>query len=76
MSTESDLPPEERRRLRRAIREYIDATDAPTYSEIAAAVAEETEADPTDVGRELDDLERVGFVYPVPTDDGEEVRLV
>ena len=65
-----------RRALRRAIREYIDATDAPTYSEIAAAVAEETEADPTDVGRELDALERVGFVYLVPTDDGEEVKLV
>ena len=70
MSTESDLPPEERRRLRRAIREYITNNDAPTYSEIVTAVAEETEADPTDVGRELDDLERVGFVYPVSTDDG------
>ena len=66
----------DRRTLRRAIREYIDATDAPTYSEIAAAVAEETEADPTDVGRELDALERVGFVYLVPTDGGEEVKLV
>ena len=76
MSTESDLPPEERRRLRRAIREYIDANDAPTYSEIAAAVAEKTDADPTDVGRELDALERAGFVYLVSTDDGEEVRLV
>ena len=75
MSTESDLPPEERRRLRRAIREYIDANDAPTYSEIVTAVAEETDADPTDVGRELDDLERVGFVFLVSTDDGEEVRL-
>ena len=66
----------DRRALRRAIREYIETHDAPTYSEIAAAVAEETEADPTDVGRELDALERVGFVYCVPTDDGEEVRLV
>ena len=66
----------DRRALRRAIRQYIDATDAPTYSEIAAAVAEETDADPTDVGRELDALERVGFVYCVPTDDGEEVKLV
>ena len=75
MSAESDLPPEERRRLRRAIREYIGANDAPTYSEIAAAVAEETDADPTDVGRELDDLERVGFVFLVSTDGGEEVRL-
>ena len=75
MSTESDLPPEDRRRLRRAIREYIKNNDAPTYSEIVTAVAEGTEADPTDVGRELDDLERVGVVYPVSTDDGEEVRL-
>ena len=66
----------DRRALRRAIRQYIDATDAPTYSEIAAAVSGETEADPTDVGRELDALERVGFVYCVPTDDGEEVKLV
>ena len=66
----------DRRTLRRAIREFIDTTDAATYSEIAAAVAEETETDPTDVGRELDALERVGFVYCVPTDDGEEVKLV
>ena len=66
----------DRRALRRAIREYIKNNDAPTYSEIAAAVAEETDADPTDVGRELDALERVGFVYCVPTDDGEEVKLV
>ena len=66
----------DRRTLRRAIREYIDATDAPTYSEIVNAVPGETDADPTDVGRELDALERVGFVYCVPTDDGEEVRLV
>ena len=66
----------DRRALRRAIREYIKTNDAPTYSDIAAAVAEETEADPTDVGRELDALEQVGFVYCVPTDDGEEVRLV
>ena len=65
----------DRTALRRAIREYIKNNDAPTYSEIAAAVAEETEADPTDVGRELDALERVGFVFLVPTDDGEEVRL-
>ena len=72
---EPDLPPEERRRLRRAIREYIKNNDAPTYSEIAAAVAEEADADPTDVGRELDDFERVGVVYLVSTDDGEEVRL-
>ena len=75
MSTESDLPPEERRRLRREIRHYIESHDAPTYSEIVTTVAEKTDADPTDVGRELDDLERVGFVYLVPTDDGEEVRL-
>ena len=66
----------DRTALRRAIREYIKATDAATYSEIAAAVAEETDADPTDVGRELDALERVGFVFLVPTDDGEEVKLV
>ena len=66
----------DRRALRRAIREFIDATDAPTYSEIAAAVAEETDADPTDVGRELDALERVGFVFLVSADDGEEVKLV
>ena len=66
----------DRRALRRAIREYIKATDAPTYSEIVTAVAEETEADPTDVGRELDALERAGFVYCAPTDDGEEVKLV
>ena len=65
----------DRRALRRAIREYIDATDAPTYSEIVTTVAEETDADPTDVGRELDALERAGFVYLVSTDDGEEVRL-
>ena len=75
MSAESDLPPEERRRLRRAIREYIKNNDAPTYSEIVTAVAEETEAGPTDVGRELDDFERVGVVYLVSTDGGEEVRL-
>ena len=66
----------DRTALRRAIREYIKNNDTPTYSEIAAAVAEETDADPTDVGRELDALERVGFVYLVPTDDGEEVKLV
>ena len=66
----------DRRTLRRAIREYIKATDAPTYSEIVNAVPGETEADPTDVGRELDALERAGFVYCVPTDDGEEVKLV
>ena len=66
----------DRRALRRAIRQYIDATDAPTYSEIVNAVPGETDADPTDVGRELDALERVGFVYLVSTDDGEEVKLV
>ena len=65
----------DRTALRRAIREYIKNNDAPTYSEIAAAVAEETEVDQTDVGRELDALERVGFVFLVSTDDGEEVRL-
>ena len=65
----------DRTALRRAIREYIKNNDTPTYSEIVTAVAEEAEADLTDVGRELDDLERVGVVYPVPTDDGEEVRL-
>ena len=66
----------DRTALRRAIREYIEANDAPTWSEIVTAVAEETDADPTAVGRELDDLEGHGFVYCVPTDDGEEVRLV
>ena len=66
----------DRTALRRAIRAYIDATGAPTYSEIVTAVAEETDADPTDVGRELDALERAGFVYLVSTDDGEEVKLV
>ena len=65
----------DRRALRRAIREYIKATDAPTYSEIVNAVPGETEADPTDVGRELDALDRAGFVYLVSTDDGEEVRV-
>ena len=66
----------DRTALRRAIREYIKNNDAPTYSEIAAAVAEATDADPTDVGRELDALERVGFVFLVSADDGEEVKLV
>ena len=66
----------DRRALRRAIREYIKNNDAPTYSEIVNAVPGETEADPTDVGRELDALERAGFVYLVSTDDGEEVKLV
>ena len=66
----------DRTALRRAIREYIDANDAPTYSEIVNAVPAETDADPTAVGREIDDLEAHGFVYLVPTDDGEEVKLV
>ena len=66
----------DRRALRRAIREYIKNNDAPTYSEIAAAVAEKTDADPKAVENELDALERVGFVFLVSTDDGEEVKLV
>ena len=57
----------DRTALRRAIREYIKNNDAPTYSEIVTAVAVATEADPTDVGRELDDFERVGVVYLVST---------
>ena len=65
----------DRRALRRAIREYIESHDAPTYSEIVNAVPGETDADPTAVGRELDDLEAHGFVYLVSTDDGEEVRV-
>ena len=66
----------DRRALRKAIREYIELNAAPTWSEIATAVAEATDTDPTAVGRELDALERVGFIYCVPTDDGEEVKLV
>ena len=66
----------DRTALRKAIREYIESHDAPTYSEIVNAVPGETDADPTAVGRELDDLEAHGFVYLVSTDDGEEVRLV
>ena len=66
----------DRTALRKAIREYIESHDAPTWSEIVNTVPGETDADPTAVGRELDDLEAHGFVYCVPTDDGEEVRLV
>ena len=65
----------DRTALRKAIRQFIEANEAATYSEIAAAVAEETDADPTAVGRELDALERAGFVYLGSTDDGEEVRV-
>ena len=66
----------DRTTLRRAIRQYIESHDAPTWSEIVNAVPDETDADPTAVGRELDDLEAHGFVYLVSTDDGEVVKLV
>ena len=66
----------DRRQLRRAIRSYINATDAPTWSEIVTAVGDEIDTEATAVGRELDALERAGFIYCVPTDDGEEVKLV
>ena len=66
----------DRTALRRTIREYIEANDAPTWSEIVNAVPADTNAKPTTVGRELDELEAHGFIYCVPTDDGEEVRLV
>ena len=66
----------DRTALRKAIRQYIESHDAPTYSEIVNAVPGETGVEPTAVGRELDDLEAHGFIYCVPTDDGEEVKLV
>ena len=65
----------DRRALRRAIREYIEANDAPTWSAVVTAVADEAGTEATIVGRELDQLEAHGFIYCVPTDDGEEVRL-
>ena len=65
-----------RRDLRVAIRRHIEGHDAPTWSEIVAAVAGSTGAEPTAVGRELDELEEQGFIYCVPSEDGEEVKLV
>lgn len=66
----------DRRTLRRAIREYIEATDAPTWAEIVAVVAGNRGVDPAAIKTELDALESHGFIYCVPTDDGEEVKLV
>ena len=66
----------DRRALRKAIRGHIEDADGATWSEIATAVADGLDVDRTDVGRELDALERAGFIYCVETDDGEEVSLV
>ena len=66
----------DRTALRRAIREYIEANDPATYAGVVAIVAGNNNVDPKAVENELGALESRGFVYLVPTDDGEEVRLV
>lgn len=60
----------DRRALRRAIRRYIEGTDRALWSDITEAVAADCGVAATDVGRELDALERAGFIYCV----GEEVK--
>jgi len=61
----------DRRALRKAIRGHIEGTDTALWSDLTEAVAADLDVDRTDVGRELDALERAGFIYCV----GEEVRL-
>ena len=65
----------DRRALRKAIRGHIEGTDTALWSDLIEAVAADLDVDRTDVGRELDALERAGFIYCVSSDDGEEVRL-
>jgi DNA-binding MarR family transcriptional regulator len=71
----ADTDTVDRPTVRRAIREYIEANDAPTWSEIAADVAAEIDTETTAVGRELDALEKAGFIYLVPSNDGRVVKL-
>jgi len=61
--------------LKRTIREYIRAHDAPTYRETAAAVVAEHGVTRTTATDKLDALERAGFLYRVGDGASAEVKL-
>lgn len=64
----------DRTAIRKTVRQVVDAATDPTRDDVEAAVAAACATGPETVSDELDTLERHGFIYHVPREDG--VRVV